>query len=294
MSAPSLPHHEGLYPRRAFRPTHGPAGEAGSVLCVSDLSLEGSEVSPVGAPQGQDEREARPRRSLDPLPVCRQEPSPGLSIRCDDGYEDAQSDADRHHQPARPDSRSESRRDGCGRQGTVAAGWHAQLASMQPALMRTAKARLRNQEWAADAVSLVMVAAIEQPPPFDEPGRVKAWLFGILRNKLVDVLRQQDPQRVQHYGLDPEAPDDGVPVSALTDASAGPERHLAGRRFLRDLDAALLRLPPLHRRAFWLQDVLGEETGPTCDTLGISPNHLGVCLYRARARLRQMLVMHAA
>lgn len=178
--------------------------------------------------------------------------------------------------------------------GEMAADWHEQLVSMRAALMRMARARLRNEDWAADAVAAVMLSALERPPSFDEPGRVKAWLFGVLRHKLVDVLREQDPQRVQLYGLDPAEADAGQPEEALTGAAPGPEQRLAGRRFLEDLAAALEQLPALHHHTFLLREVLGEETEQACRTLGISHNHLHVCRHRARARLRQLLASYAS
>ncbi len=176
----------------------------------------------------------------------------------------------------------------------MAADWHEQLVSTRAALMRMARARLRNEDWAADAVGAVMLAALEQPPPFDEPGRVRAWLFGMLRHKLVDVLRDQAPQRLHHYGLSPDDPEAGVPLELLADPAHGPEHRVAGRRFLEDLAAALEQLPALHHRAFLLREVLGEDTEPSTELLGITPNHLSVCLHRARARLRQLLEAYAA
>jgi RNA polymerase sigma-70 factor (ECF subfamily) len=172
--------------------------------------------------------------------------------------------------------------------------WGAQLVSTRAALMRVARTRLRNDDWAADAVGAVMLAALEQPPPFDEPGRVRAWLFGMLRHKLVDVLREQAPQRVQHYGLDPDQIDPAETDGALADTGPGPEAWLAGRRFLEDLALALDELPALHRGAFLLREVLGEETEQACKALGITGNHLAVCVHRARTRLRQLLSAHAA
>ncbi len=171
------------------------------------------------------------------------------------------------------------------------AGWHGQLVSARAALLRSARAQLRNEDWAADAVSAVLLAALERPPPFDEADRVRAWLFGMLRHKLVDVLREQAPQRFEFYGLDPESvAADGL---APADASPGPEARAAGRRFIADLAVALEQLPALHRRAFVLREVAGEESGLVCETLDITHNHLAVCVHRARARLRQLLAAYA-
>lgn len=171
--------------------------------------------------------------------------------------------------------------------------WDAPLVSTRAALMRVARTRLRNDDWAADAVGAVMLSALEQPPPFDEPGRVRAWLFGMLRHKLVDVLREQAPLRLQSYGLDPDPMGPAETGGAPTDTAAGPEAQVAGRRFLEDLALALEQLPSLHKRAFLLREVLGEETEHACKALGITDKHLAVCVHRARVRLRQLLVAHA-
>lgn len=170
-------------------------------------------------------------------------------------------------------------------------GWHGQLVSARAALLRSARAQARNEDWAADAVSAVLLAALERPPPFDEADRVRAWLFGMLRHKLVDVLREQAPQRFEFYGLDPESVvADGV---APADAVPSPEAQVAGRRFIADLAVALDDLPALHRRAFVLREVAGDETGRVCEALGVTPSHLAVCLHRARARLRLLLAVYA-
>ena len=67
---------------------------------------------------------------------------------------------------------------------------HTELTEMRPALLRTARRRLRNPDWAEDAVSETVLAALQKRPDFSAPARMRAWLFGILRHKVVDQLRQ--------------------------------------------------------------------------------------------------------
>jgi RNA polymerase sigma-70 factor (ECF subfamily) len=61
---------------------------------------------------------------------------------------------------------------------------------------------------------------------------------------------------------------------------------LARAQFLDQLEAALARLPAKQGRAFVMCEGLEHETGEVCKALGVTPNHLGVILHRARARLR--------
>ena len=65
-----------------------------------------------------------------------------------------------------------------------------QVESHRAMLMRFARAQLRNEAWAEDAVSETLLAAIEKPQTFAGGSQLKTWLIGILKHKLVDQLRQ--------------------------------------------------------------------------------------------------------
>jgi RNA polymerase sigma-70 factor (ECF subfamily) len=167
-----------------------------------------------------------------------------------------------------------------------------ELIKNRPALLRTARHRLQNPEWAEDAVSDTLLAALEKRPDIDEPHRLRAWLFGVLRHKLVDQLRHhlgegQWVSRADTAMADAQEVPDPCP-------RADPMRRLMDRQFLLALDDQLDQLPFLHREAFLMRDGLGIDTPRICARLDISTVHLGVVLHRARRRLRETLAHHHA
>ena len=66
-----------------------------------------------------------------------------------------------------------------------------QLAEHQAYLMRFARLQLRNDAWAEDAVSETMLAALSKPQSFGNRSQLKTWLVGILKHKIIDILRQR-------------------------------------------------------------------------------------------------------
>ena len=66
----------------------------------------------------------------------------------------------------------------------------ATLGQMRPVLMNLARLQLRNEALAEDAVSETMLAAIEQAHTFRGGSKVRTWVVGILKHKVVDQLRR--------------------------------------------------------------------------------------------------------
>lgn len=152
-------------------------------------------------------------------------------------------------------------------------------------LARAAKARLRNMAWAEDAVADTMLAALERRPAFDDPQRLRAWLFGVLRHKVVDQLRR-------HHIVDADSASadqaDADPIDAYDDPREAAERA----QFRAALTRALERLPSAQARAFVMREGLGHDTCEISSVLGVTANHVWVMLFRARLALRQGLSAH--
>jgi RNA polymerase sigma factor (sigma-70 family) len=167
---------------------------------------------------------------------------------------------------------------------------YAQLvASMHGPLIRMARAKLRNPDWAYDAVADTLLAALERPPSFDDPARIRAWLFGVLKHKLVDQLRRELSDAAVEPGADAYLHDAGDADScALSD----PMRRTADAQFMLALNGLLDHLPPAQARAFLMRDCLGLETPRICAELGATPGHVLVMLHRARHKLRQGLAAY--
>jgi RNA polymerase sigma-70 factor (TIGR02943 family) len=161
------------------------------------------------------------------------------------------------------------------------------VVAMRPLLVRLARQRLRNDAWAEDAVSETLVAALEKPGAFAGRAKARTWLVGILKHKLVDQVRRH----TRECQIAPHDDDERDPLAELApaDDSADPQQQLAQRQFVARVDACLRTLPPQQGRAFVLREWLEEETDDVCRELGITANHLGVMIHRARRKLRATL-----
>ena len=170
-----------------------------------------------------------------------------------------------------------------------------QVQALRPQLLRYARAQLRQAEWAEDAVSDTVLAALERPTAFAGASQLKTWLVGILKHKLIDQLRRHQREATT---LDA---DDACNVDELLFDASGhwrtppaawpdhPEALLTQRQFLAVLDACVERLPAAQGRAFMMREWLELDAEEICKELAISSTNLWVLLHRARLRLRDCL-----
>ncbi len=172
----------------------------------------------------------------------------------------------------------------------------SQLAEHRAYLMRFARLQLRNDTWAEDAVSETLLAALSKPQSFGNRSQLKTWLVGILKHKVIDILRQR--QREVSLQQDPE--DGSGELDALMFAADGhfaacpadwgnPEQALTSRQFFEVLEACTDKLPPALGRAFLMREWLELSSEEICKDLGLTATNLYVQLHRARLRLRECL-----
>jgi RNA polymerase sigma-70 factor (TIGR02943 family) len=171
------------------------------------------------------------------------------------------------------------------------------LAPLLDRLLRYARSKIRNEAMAEDAVSETLLAALEARRDFDSPTHAAAWLFGVLKHKLVDQLRKM--HREQPAGdLADEC--DRVELSwsgGWSDnhrPASDPERALQQQQLMGLLARACEVLPAAQARAFHMREVLDMDTETICDCLGVNPGHLFVLTHRARQHLRLELQRHDA
>ena len=69
------------------------------------------------------------------------------------------------------------------------ASFEEQLVEHRVYLMRFARLQLRNDAWAEDAVSETVLAALSKPQAFSSRSQLKTWLVGILKHKVIDMIR---------------------------------------------------------------------------------------------------------
>jgi RNA polymerase sigma-70 factor (TIGR02943 family) len=176
-----------------------------------------------------------------------------------------------------------------------------QLAEHRAYLLRFARLQLRNDAWAEDAVSETLLAALAKPQSFAQRSQLKTWLVGILKHKVIDILRQ----RRREVALDGGADDDGGvdELDALAFRADGhfaqppadwgdPEQTLRTRQFFEVLEACTEKLPAAMGRVFLMREWLELSSEEICKELQLTPTNLYVQLHRARLRLRECLELN--
>ena len=173
-----------------------------------------------------------------------------------------------------------------------------ELAGFRHDLLRFARLQLRDDAAAEDAVQETLAAALAAAGKFAGKAQAKTWTFAILKNKIVDHIRQRVREPTLNV-YDDEIPDDAF--DALFDerrhwkpserpASWGdPEQSLEDAQFWRVFDACLERLPSNTARVFMMREFLGFETDEICKELALSASNCWVILHRARMALRLCL-----
>jgi RNA polymerase sigma-70 factor (ECF subfamily) len=164
-------------------------------------------------------------------------------------------------------------------------------------LLALARMQLRDAAAAEDVVQDTLEAALRSVGSFRNQSSVRTWLTGILRHKILDVLRVRKRQPTPTYGL--EVPERARAIDSPFDDTGTWSRHpqhwnvpdeaAAQTDFLRVLQECLSKMPASVARAFYLREVMEVETKEITEALDITANHLGVLMYRARLLLRECL-----
>lgn len=174
-----------------------------------------------------------------------------------------------------------------------------QLESLRPVLLRFARLQLRNDAMADDVVQEALMAVLEKPDSYAGQSSLRTYVIGIMKHKIVDVLRHA--RRTRQFDDSDDGSGDDLP-DALFAADGHPlqrPRHwgnpdaaLEQQDFFRVMELCLEKLPPKIARVFMMREWLELETGEICKELDISASNVWVMLYRARLRLRECLDLH--
>ena len=159
--------------------------------------------------------------------------------------------------------------------------------NLQP-LLRAARAAGLDADAAHDAVQETLLVFVRRADQYDGRAAVRTWLFGILFKKIAEQRRAF---------LREETVDDiEAVVDARFDASGrwsrpprAPDADLSAGEAMGHLQDCLDRLPDRRRTAFVLREVEQLDTDEVCKVLNVTPNNLGVLLFRARNALRECL-----
>lgn len=171
-----------------------------------------------------------------------------------------------------------------------------ELERHRPYLIRFALLQLRDQSAADDAVQETLLAALQGAARFGGQSTVRTWLIGILKHKIIDLIRKTSRERPLDFSADDSSAesldafflDDGHFLEPPGEWDS-PEKALEERRFFEALERCLEALPKNTARVFTLREVMGLETTDICKELKISSSNCWVMIYRARMALRACL-----
>ncbi|HEY5994064.1 MAG TPA: sigma-70 family RNA polymerase sigma factor [Gallionellaceae bacterium] len=172
------------------------------------------------------------------------------------------------------------------------------LPAMRHDMLKFARLQLRDEAAAEDAVQEALAAAISARAQFGNRAQLKTWVFGILKHKIVDIIRARARSPGAGQAIE-EIPEDAYDdlfnqqdrwqEESRPSGWGNPEQSYASRQFWLVFELCLTRLPENTARIFMMREMLGLETAEICKELSISSTNCWVVLHRARMGLRLCL-----
>ncbi len=167
-------------------------------------------------------------------------------------------------------------------------------------MLRFAGLQLRDDALAEDVVQEAITAALVGQKNFAGRAALKTWVFAILRNKIVDAIRQRS-RSINISALSAEEEEMDATFDSLFQANAhwsppgrpaawgDPEAAMGQEQFWVVFEACLQHLPANTARVFMMREFLEFDTDEVCAELKISISNCHVILHRARNGLRRCL-----
>lgn len=148
-------------------------------------------------------------------------------------------------------------------------------------LVRFARRKLHDPSLAEDVVHDVFEAVMSGSAVFGGRAALRSWLTAILKNKLIDLIRQ----RARYDSLDVDDEGDSDDMPQMVSHVAGPEEIAGQRERLAQTMQRIAQLPQGLRDVINFRVLHEESSGAVCKRLGISEASLFVRLHRARKQL---------
>jgi RNA polymerase sigma-70 factor (ECF subfamily) len=173
-----------------------------------------------------------------------------------------------------------------------------ELVSLRRDMLKFARLQLRDDASAEDAVQEALAAALSGQKQFNNRAQLKTWVFAILKNKIIDIIRERirspgiaiDVDEIPEDAYDDLFKENGFWQDDARPSSWGnPESSFSSQQFWQIFEICLTRLPENTARVFMMREMLGFDTEEICKELAISSTNCWVVLHRARMGLRLCL-----
>jgi RNA polymerase sigma-70 factor (ECF subfamily) len=157
------------------------------------------------------------------------------------------------------------------------------LSRHREAIFRLVRATIGDQAEAIDVTQETFISAFAALKRYDASRPFQVWLKRIALNKCRDWARRR---KVRSFFTRAAPLDEAYWVA---DEAPHPEVQVADRAELARVAQAIARLPARMREALLLRTIDGLSQAEAAEVLAVSEKTVETRLYRARAKLREML-----
>ncbi|CAI3100299.1 MULTISPECIES: RNA polymerase factor sigma-70 [Acinetobacter] len=173
------------------------------------------------------------------------------------------------------------------------------LQDLRQQMIKFAFLQLSSLPQAEDVVQEALTSAFQHLDSFKGRAAFKTWVFAILKNKIIDVIRQKSRLVAMSELFKDEESE--LSIDALFDASGhwhkyeapqawqNPEEMMEQTDFWIIFEACLNHLPAKYAQVFMLREVIELSSNEICSKLELSISNFNVLMYRSRTRLRECL-----
>lgn len=173
------------------------------------------------------------------------------------------------------------------------------LQDLRQQMIKFAFLQLSSLPQAEDVVQEALTSAFQHLDSFRGRAAFKTWVFAILKNKIIDVIRQKSRLVAMTELFKDEESE--LSIDALFDASGhwhkyeapqawqSPEEMMEQADFWIIFEACLNHLPAKYAQVFMMREVIELSSNEICSKLELSISNFNVLMYRSRTRLRECL-----
>ncbi|MNH54166.1 ECF RNA polymerase sigma factor SigW [compost metagenome] len=173
------------------------------------------------------------------------------------------------------------------------------LQDLRQQMIKFSFLQLSSLPQAEDVVQEALTSAFQHLDSFKGRAAFKTWVFAILKNKIIDVIRQKSRLVAMSELFKDEESE--LSIDALFDASGhwhkyeapqawqNPEEMMEQADFWIIFEACLNHLPAKYAQVFMLREVIELSSNEICSKLELSISNFNVLMYRSRTRLRECL-----
>jgi RNA polymerase sigma-70 factor (ECF subfamily) len=160
----------------------------------------------------------------------------------------------------------------------------------QTRVFRLSMTLLKNREDATDIAQEALVRAYTHLQSFKGNSRFATWLYKIVNNLCVDLLRHRRTASNEEFEEDLSSFDDSIAPGLIAGRLLGnPQGQLLRRELGRKIQEALDTLPEKHQEILRLREVDGLSYEELSEVLDIPKGTVMSRLFHARARVQKVL-----